>query len=166
MIALKEDRGEVGADDMVEMTQTRKRRRRKRRRRGALHTALSRQRVNFLLDHGADPNIRDAEGNTLLMSFTLAGRDDGSLFFSSGVPTSFARMMPLTRVTSQPRRAPAGGARSGWSKFSYQPQKALERQREAMWEEGSRSAQRTGRSRPPAIVRQLVRRAGDGRTSS
>ena len=56
--------------------------------------------MNFLLDHGADPNIRDAEGNTLLMSFTLAGRDDlVTLLLEQGADV-IARMMPANTVTS------------------------------------------------------------------
>ena len=40
------------------------------------HTLLTRRRVAFLLDHGADPNTRDAEGNSVLLCCTRAGRAD------------------------------------------------------------------------------------------
>ena len=105
------------------------------------HTTLTYRRFTFLLDHGADPNTRDAEGNSVLLCCTRAGRADlVALLIGAGADVTRANDAgEHADVVALARKLPPAQAASMVAVLLPAVQTALEKQRRAATRRGSAS---------------------------
>ena len=104
------------------------------------HTLLTYRRVTFLLDHGADPNTRDAEGNSVLLDVTRAGRADlVALLLGAGADVTRTNDAGECDVVALARKLPPAQAARMVAVLLPAVQVALEKRRLAAMRRGSAS---------------------------
>ena len=97
------------------------------------HRAICYRRLEFLLDHGADPDVRDADGNSALVLCTKAGRADlVALLLSRGADVMRSNDAQTHDIIEVARGLPSNIAREMVDVLMPAVQSALEKQREKM----------------------------------